>query len=90
MFLDSSRYAKVPQDEVQTAHGRTVHAIRLRALPPVTGLSRVVRENDRLDLLAHERFGAGTRFWHIADANSALEAGMLTRHTGDTLQLPET
>ena len=40
-------------------------------------------ERDRLDLLAQARYGDDTRFWHIADANTALDARKLTAHTGD-------
>jgi hypothetical protein len=88
MILDSSRYSKVAQDETVTRDGRRVTALRLRALPPTAGEPFEVREHDRLDLLAQSSFGDGTRFWQIADANSALEARDLTAVVGDTLRLP--
>jgi hypothetical protein len=62
----------------------------LRALPPVTGEAYSVIERDRLDLLAQARYADGTRFWHIADANTALEANTLTAETGATINLPRT
>jgi hypothetical protein len=88
MFLDSSRYAKVPTEEVTTPDGRRVTAVGLRPLPPTTGDLHLVIDNDRLDLLSHDHTGDGTRFWHVADANTALEARELTAVTGDSLVLP--
>ena len=82
MFLDTSRYAAVAQDTVSTRGGRTGSAIRLRALLPTSGEPYQVIERDRLDLLAQARYGDDTRFWHIADANTALDARELTAHTG--------
>lgn len=88
MFLEGSRYAKVASDEVTTPDGRSVVAIRLRPLPPTPGEPHVVLDRDRLDLLAHDRYGDGTRFWRIADANAALEASTLVDETGETLDVP--
>lgn len=88
MFLDGSRYADVPTDEVRTSGGRRVTALRLRLLPPTTGEPHVVLGRDRLDLLAHTRYGDGTRFWHVADANTALEARTLVEEAGDTVRVP--
>ena len=43
---------------------------------------------DRLDLIAHERTGDATQFWHIADANTALDSRTLVETPGDTLDVP--
>jgi hypothetical protein len=88
VFLDSSRYAKVAQDTVPTSTGGSVTAIRLRPLPPTAGEPYTVLEHDRLDLLAQARYADGTRFWHVADANTALDARELTAATGATITLP--
>ncbi len=88
MFLEKSRYAKTPQDEVTTRAGRKVTAIRLRRLPAPPGDFQTVKQDDRLDLLAQTRLGDGTRFWHIADANTELEAGELVSRVLDTLKIP--
>jgi hypothetical protein len=88
MFLDSSRYAKVPTDQTVTAEGRTLTALRLRRLPPTQGEPRAVQDNDRLDLLAHAGYADAARFWHIADANSALDARTLTEETGAEIRVP--
>lgn len=88
MFLDSSRYARVPQEVVTTRDGRAVAALVLRRLPPTTGDPYAVRDDDRLDVLAHGRFADGTHFWRIADANTALEARALVAQTGDVVAVP--
>ena len=90
MFLEGSRYTKVPVDTVRGADGRQVTAARLRPLPPATGEPHQVLGRDRLDLLAHDRYGDGTRFWRIADANTALEARTLVDEPGDLIIVPPT
>lgn len=88
MFLDTSRYANVDTVAATTRDGRTVTAIKLRPLPAITGSAHTVLDNDRLDLLAHNYHGDGTKFWHIADANTAIQANDLTAETGDSLNIP--
>lgn len=90
MFLDNSRYAKQPTATVATTDGRTVTALTSRPLPAVTGGPHPVVDHDRLDLLAYDTYTDGTKFWHIADANTVLDARQLTAETGDTLNLPAT
>jgi hypothetical protein len=88
MFLDNSRYARLPRVVVRTRAGREVTAVRLRRLPPTRGEAHTVVGTDRLDILAQRRYGDPTRFWHIADANSEIEAGALTRRVGRTIRVP--
>lgn len=88
MFLDKSRYAKTAQDEVLTGAGRKVSAIRLRRLPLPPSDTVSVKQDDRLDLLAQRQFADGTKFWHIADANTELEAKTLVARVLDTLRIP--
>ncbi len=88
MLLDTSRYAKVDTVTATTRDGRTVTALKLRPLPAPTGSAYTVLDNDRLDLLAAKYYGDDTKFWHIADANTALQASDLTSTTGDNLILP--
>lgn len=89
MFLEHSRYYKVQQAEVELKGGRAVKAVRLRRLPFVQGKATVVKENDRLDILAQRRYDGPTRFWHIADANSELQANHLVSEAGRTIEVPE-
>ncbi|KEF42621.1 MAG: hypothetical protein ER33_04990 [Cyanobium sp. CACIAM 14] len=88
MFLANSRYARVATDATTTASGETVLALRLRHLTPVSGDPRPVVSGDRLDLIAQAQFGDATQFWHIADANTALDSRTLVEEPGDTLDVP--
>ncbi len=88
MFLANSRYAKVATVETTTSTGESVTALKLRRLTPVSGDPHTVEANDRLDLLAQKLNGDATQFWHIADANTALDSRTLTETAGDTLDVP--
>jgi hypothetical protein len=90
MFRPNSRYAKVPTVTARLATGEEVVALKLRTLPPTTGVSKVVAAGDRLDVLSLQSYGDGTMFWHIADANTALDSRTLVENPGDTLNVPET
>ena len=50
----------------------------------------MVQEHDRLDILAQQKYDDGTKFWHIADANTELQANDLLAEAGTTFNLPET
>jgi hypothetical protein len=89
MFLPTSRYVRVATVETSTAAGDTVAALKLRRLMPLTGVTQVVQAGDRLDLLAFAVTGSGAQGWHIADANTALDARDLLATPGQTLQVPE-
>jgi hypothetical protein len=88
MFADGSRYARTPVDTVTTSRGRAVAAIRLRRLPDPPAEPYTVRQDERLDLIAQQRYDDGTTFWHIADANSALEARTLVARVLGTIRVP--
>lgn len=88
MFLANSRYVTLPTVETTAADGRPVTALKLRPLPAVAGEPVATQANDQLDRLAQEHYGDGTRFWHVADANTALEAHELTDTPGSILNLP--
>lgn len=88
MFLPNSRYHKVATVETTTSTGETVTALKLRRLNPVAGEPQMVQAGDRLDLLAHTHVGDATRFWHVADANTALDGRTLVETPGDMLNVP--
>jgi hypothetical protein len=95
MFLDSSRYAGVRTVQATTEDGRPVTAVALRRLPLVAGTPTTVSGADRLDVMAQRKYGDGAKFWHIADANTALEADELVRprpydREARTIVVPET
>lgn len=72
MFLKTSRYADTPQVQVLLPDGTLVAAVQLRTVPLTTGDPTPVTSNDQLDVTAQRLYADGTRYWHIADANSAL------------------
>ena len=76
MFDSNSRYAQNPIVEVESKKGK-VSVVKLRRLPFVPGNLTEIKGADRLDILAHRRFADGTKFWHIADSNTELEANAL-------------
>lgn len=90
MFLPNSRYYKVASVETSTSTGKDVVALKLRRLTPISGEPQMVQSGDRLDLFAHVRTGDATQFWHVADANTALDARTLVATPGDTLNVPGT
>ena len=90
MFLDNSRYAKVATVETPgTTEGSTTVALKLRKLTPATGDPYTVQSGDRLDIVADARYGDATRFWHVADANTALDSRTLVATVGDTIIVPK-
>jgi hypothetical protein len=88
MFLANSRYAKVATVETTTSTGETVVALKLRRLTPVQGDPQMVQSGDRLDLIAQSCVGDATQFWHVADANTALDGRTLLETVGDTVNVP--
>ncbi len=79
MFIESSRYFTLKTVDVETKNGKRVTAVMLRRLPYVSGTPTPVKGNDRLDVMAQRKYSDPTRFWHIADANTELEAGNLVK-----------
>ncbi len=88
MFLDNSRYARVKQVDVTLKDGRTVRAVKLRGLPATAGGPTAIKENNRLDVMAQRGYADPTKFWHIADANSELEAGELVATRNRVIKVP--
>lgn len=89
MFIKNSRYYGLPTVIATDADGREVQAVKLRRLPLTAGKSQIVKGGDQLDVMAQTRYQDATRYWHVADANSELEAEALVRHDGRVIQVPE-
>ena len=89
MFLKNSRYFGLATVAGKDRSGRPVQAVKLRRLPAEPGIQLQVQDKDKLDVLAERRYKDATRFWHIADANSELEANELARTTGRRILVPE-
>ena len=89
MFIANSRYAVLPTVTMRTPDGREVTVVKLRRLQSPTSTSYTVLPADRLDIVARRRYDDGTRYWHIADANTELEAADLVV-SGRLIEAPET
>jgi hypothetical protein len=89
MFLSNSRYFSIPTLVVRMRDGREVTVVKLRRLPISPGVATPIRPGDRLDILAKRRYGDATLYWHIADANTELEAVDLEL-PGRAIEAPET
>jgi hypothetical protein len=86
-FLLSSRYAALATVDVPASNGRVATIVKLRRLPATDGELTLIAPHDRLDVLAHEQYGDSTEFWHIADANSELDAAELAQ-PNNTIRIP--
>ncbi|KPF60801.1 hypothetical protein D621_01535 [beta proteobacterium AAP51] len=88
MFLKNSRYHGTATHTVLNAQGQLATLLVPRTLPATPGEATVVQPHDQLDAMADQRWRDPTRYWHIADANTALRAGELTAVPGTTVQVP--
>ncbi len=79
MFLNTSRYAKTPTVQLTLSDGIRVSAVKLRTIPPTAGTPTLVTTIDRLDIVAERNYGDATRYWHVTDANSALDGNNLLK-----------
>ncbi len=89
MFLESSRYHGVRTEEAMARDGRIVKVVALRRPPSIGGDPTTIKENDRLDIIAQRRYGDPAMFWHIADANTELQACDLVDRAGRVIDVPE-
>jgi hypothetical protein len=88
MFLETSRYYQQALVDGKARNGQTVRAVSLRRLPPLVGNPTVVKRGDRLDILAQRQYNNPTWFWHIADANTELEANHLVNTPSRLINVP--
>lgn len=88
MFLGNSKYADVEIVHATGPDGVEVSAVKLRVPPATDGLEITVKSGDQLDVMSWNRFKDGTRYWHIADANTELEANELVRRDGRAIKVP--
>ncbi len=89
MFGKNSRYYGLATVKNKDRQGRVVQSIQLRRLPPASGVETVVTDESQLDVMSERQYKDATRFWHIADANSELEAGELVAAAGRIINVPK-
>ncbi len=88
MFLRNSRYSGMETVTNKDCKGRLVQAVKLRRLPETNGIEIVVNATSQLDIMSKQQYEEPTRFWHIADANTELEANELVSKVGRIIKLP--
>jgi nucleoid-associated protein YgaU len=78
MFFKGSRYERVKDYVALDVRGNRNRVKRMRRIAqqqqptPKKALTYIVKEGDRLDLLAHTYYGDSTKFWLICDANQTM------------------
>jgi nucleoid-associated protein YgaU len=88
-FFRGSRYERVGEAELTRPDGRIVRYKQTRFIPPTPSYAEhVVRDGDRLDLLAAVVLGDPERFWLICDANRATWPAEIVSRTGDVIGIP--
>ena len=91
LYTPSSRYYQQKVVSTITNGGRSVIALNLRIIPPTTSRKIILKETDRLDIIAQELYDNPTKFWHIADVNCVLDVNeLITDIRGTkTIKVPE-
>jgi nucleoid-associated protein YgaU len=92
MRLKNSRYQDARRFEADESGVVRCKGTRPRAIGPAVGvLEHVVREGDRLDLLARHYYGDDRLWWRILDANPDLASGVelsLRERAGEVILIP--
>ena len=88
MFLKTSRYSKTETVTTTDVRNREVQAIKLRQLPAAQGEAVMIINGSQLDVMSKQNYQDGTKFWHIADANTELEANALVETSGRVIKRP--
>ena len=74
-----------------TADGRTLAYVRRRFLPPAETMPTLaevtVTDGDRLDIITARTLGDPEQFWHLCDANNAMNPVSLTAEAGRKLRV---
>ena len=89
MFSKRSRYRNTEQITTVDDRGKEVVAVKLRQLGEPDARPAKVTQGDRLDVISERRYHDGARYWHIADANTELEAATLTAEPARHIKVPE-
>ena len=89
MFFKGSRYEKVETDEYIDRAGGVIPYKNVRFIPETKAqLGHRVRQDERLDHVAHRYYRDPERFWRVCDANLAMRPDDLTGPPGRTILIP--
>jgi nucleoid-associated protein YgaU len=73
MFFKGSRYERVEDYVARDVRGNKNRVKRIRRIEkPEDALTYVIKEGDRLDILAYIYYEDPTKSWLICDANNAI------------------
>ena len=90
-FPPTSRYFGLEIARLNTPDGRVVAYVRRRFIPQPESFQllqeHIVREGERLDLIAAAFLGDPEQFWRICDANNAMEPDDLTAAPGRRIRV---
>lgn len=93
MLLKDSRYKTARRFEADEQGVVRCKGTRPRVIGPAVGvIEHVVREGDRLDLLARHYYGDDRLWWRILDANPDLSSGVelsLKARAGEVILIPK-
>lgn len=88
MFDSNSRYAAAGTYQVTLANGSIVVVTRVPRPPARRSIGFYRRrEDERLDVIAHQFLQDATRGWALCDANDAVVPDALAAH--NLIQIPE-
>lgn len=91
-FSHTSRYYALADRVYQTPGGGQVAYKERRFLPQGSEqpllVEVVVRQSDRLDMIAARTLGRAELFWRVCDANDAMDPFALTAEPGHRLRIP--
>ena len=89
MFERGSRYEAVTDATHVDAKGRIIRHKRLRIIPAPGGAQEhVIKQDERLDRIAHAWFGDAKQWWRIADANLEQDPDALEAEPGRRIAIP--
>jgi nucleoid-associated protein YgaU len=93
MFLKGSRYAQARRFAPDDRGELRCRGVRERAIGPAPGVvEHLVKEGDRLDLLARHYYNDMRLWWRILDANPDLASAVelsLKERVGDIILIPK-
>ncbi len=89
MFFKGSRYEQVGDAQWTDPNGRVITYKKIRVITDTPAqFNHLVKQGDRLDLLAFLYYRDPLKFWRIADANDGMIAEELLAQPGQRILIP--
>jgi hypothetical protein len=91
LFASNSRYFGIDTTTFTSPDGRSVTYVRRRFVPQPEQLAQlqqhIVKQGERLDIIAAQYLGDPELFWRLADANRAMRPEDLVATMGRVLRV---